>query len=256
MTLPPVAGQPGAPRPRRSARSTWTFAARADRQDRRAGARHARRRRAIRARHRRRLRRGAARPARPLQDPRQGRVELDVVEAERRPTPPRERAERDRGRMAARWAHEIVRGRDDPAGHRADTAMAVNFTKGCYPGQELVERMDSRAAEAPRSLAPARRAGGRVRPAIRSSTPAATRSACSRPSVRHPGARLGEASSRTSASRQFCTRDAVSAAACAPLGIGVGVQRGQLRRVIERVGDARPVVARRAVGGVAAACTQ
>jgi folate-binding protein YgfZ len=30
--------------------------------------------------------------------------------------------------------------------------IAVSFTKGCYPGQELVERMDSRAAEAPRSL--------------------------------------------------------------------------------------------------------
>lgn len=32
------------------------------------------------------------------------------------------------------------------------TAEAVSFTKGCYPGQELVERMDSRGAEAPRSL--------------------------------------------------------------------------------------------------------
>ena len=31
-------------------------------------------------------------------------------------------------------------------------AIAVNFTKGCYPGQELVERMDSRGAEAPRTL--------------------------------------------------------------------------------------------------------
>jgi folate-binding protein YgfZ len=30
--------------------------------------------------------------------------------------------------------------------------VAVSFTKGCYPGQELVERMDSRAAEAPRTL--------------------------------------------------------------------------------------------------------
>jgi hypothetical protein len=30
--------------------------------------------------------------------------------------------------------------------------QAVSFTKGCYPGQELVERMDSRAAEAPRHL--------------------------------------------------------------------------------------------------------
>ena len=29
---------------------------------------------------------------------------------------------------------------------------AVSFTKGCYPGQELVERMDSRAAEAPFAL--------------------------------------------------------------------------------------------------------
>lgn len=29
-------------------------------------------------------------------------------------------------------------------------AAAVNFTKGCYPGQELVERMDSRGSTAPR----------------------------------------------------------------------------------------------------------
>lgn len=30
--------------------------------------------------------------------------------------------------------------------------VAVNFQKGCYPGQELVERMDSRGADAPRAL--------------------------------------------------------------------------------------------------------
>ena len=30
--------------------------------------------------------------------------------------------------------------------------LAVNFQKGCYPGQELVERMDTRGADAPRSL--------------------------------------------------------------------------------------------------------
>ena len=30
--------------------------------------------------------------------------------------------------------------------------LAVSFTKGCYPGQELVERMDSRGATAPRLL--------------------------------------------------------------------------------------------------------
>jgi hypothetical protein len=31
-------------------------------------------------------------------------------------------------------------------------SVAISFTKGCYPGQELVERMDSRGASAPRSL--------------------------------------------------------------------------------------------------------
>lgn len=32
------------------------------------------------------------------------------------------------------------------------TQRAVSFTKGCYPGQELVERMDSRGSSAPRAL--------------------------------------------------------------------------------------------------------
>ena len=32
------------------------------------------------------------------------------------------------------------------------TDVAVSFIKGCYPGQELVERMDSRGTAAPRSL--------------------------------------------------------------------------------------------------------
>ena len=32
------------------------------------------------------------------------------------------------------------------------TDCAVSFTKGCYPGQELVERMDSRGAVAPQQL--------------------------------------------------------------------------------------------------------
>ncbi len=31
-------------------------------------------------------------------------------------------------------------------------AESVNFTKGCYPGQELVERMDSRGSQAPRFI--------------------------------------------------------------------------------------------------------
>lgn len=38
-------------------------------------------------------------------------------------------------------------------------ALAVNFTKGCYPGQELVERMDSRGSSAPRFVRRLRGAG-------------------------------------------------------------------------------------------------
>ena len=40
------------------------------------------------------------------------------------------------------------------------TDVAVSFTKGCYPGQELVERMDSRGTAAPRSLRLIRATGG------------------------------------------------------------------------------------------------
>jgi len=57
-------------------------------------------------------------------------------------------------RIAAGWpalGHEIVPGATIPAALGV-SRIAVSFTKGCYPGQELVERMDSRAAEAPRSL--------------------------------------------------------------------------------------------------------
>ncbi len=57
-------------------------------------------------------------------------------------------------RIAIGWPRmgaEIVAGDTIPAGTGL-TKLAVDFTKGCYPGQELVERMDSRAAEAPKSL--------------------------------------------------------------------------------------------------------
>lgn len=57
-------------------------------------------------------------------------------------------------RITAGWPKmgaEIVPGETIPAGTGL-SRLAVNFTKGCYPGQELVERMDSRAAEAPKSL--------------------------------------------------------------------------------------------------------
>jgi folate-binding protein YgfZ len=57
-------------------------------------------------------------------------------------------------RVAAGWPRmgaEIVPGETIP-GVTGVTDVAVSFTKGCYPGQELVERMDSRGAQAPRSL--------------------------------------------------------------------------------------------------------
>ena len=57
-------------------------------------------------------------------------------------------------RVDAGWpamGSEITPGETIPA-ETGVTGVAVNFTKGCYPGQELVERMDSRGASAPRSL--------------------------------------------------------------------------------------------------------
>ena len=50
-----------------------------------------------------------------------------------------------------RMGFEIVPGETIPA-VTGVVPVAVSFTKGCYPGQELVERMDSRGADAPRSL--------------------------------------------------------------------------------------------------------
>src|SRR5829696_6978765 len=75
------------------------------------------------------------------------------------PTPPldvEERARRDYelARIEGGWPAmgvEIVPGETIPA-ETGVTAVAVNYRKGCYPGQELVERMDSRGAQAPRTL--------------------------------------------------------------------------------------------------------
>ncbi len=57
-------------------------------------------------------------------------------------------------RIEAGWPRmgfEIVPGETIPA-VTGVVPLAVNFTKGCYPGQELVERMDSRGADAPKQL--------------------------------------------------------------------------------------------------------
>jgi len=60
----------------------------------------------------------------------------------------------DDKRIAAVWPKmgaEIVPGETIPA-ETGLTEVAVSYTKGCYPGQELVERMDSRGSTAPRHL--------------------------------------------------------------------------------------------------------
>ena len=66
----------------------------------------------------------------------------------------------ERERIEAGWPRmgaEIVVGETIPA-ETGLNAVAVNFKKGCYPGQELVERMDSRAAVgAPLAPPPRRR---------------------------------------------------------------------------------------------------
>lgn len=57
-------------------------------------------------------------------------------------------------RVAAGWpamGREIVPGEVIPA-ETGIVPVTVDFRKGCYPGQELVERMDSRGARPPREL--------------------------------------------------------------------------------------------------------
>ena len=85
-------------------------------------------------------------------------AEITVVPAvSASPSPAHETA-----RVAAGWPRmgfEIVPGETIPA-VTGVVPVAVSFTKGCYPGQELVERMDSRGADAPRSLRIVDVAGG------------------------------------------------------------------------------------------------
>lgn len=59
-----------------------------------------------------------------------------------------------RARVEAAWPAMGAEITDSsiPAEFPDVVARAVSFSKGCYPGQELVERMDSRAAQAPRHL--------------------------------------------------------------------------------------------------------
>jgi len=78
------------------------------------------------------------------------RVDVDLV-VERADDPGPDPAA---ARVAAGWPRlgaEIVPGETLVAGTGL-ARRAVSFTKGCYPGQELVERMESRGADAPRAL--------------------------------------------------------------------------------------------------------
>ena len=80
------------------------------------------------------------------------RVQADISVVPARSSAPSD--EHEIARVAAGWPRmgfEIVPGETIPA-VTGVVPVAVNFTKGCYPGQELVERMDSRGADAPMSL--------------------------------------------------------------------------------------------------------
>lgn len=60
----------------------------------------------------------------------------------------------DELRIRSGWpvmGREIIAGETLPAAIGV-VSLAVSFTKGCYPGQELVERMDSRGSTAPKNL--------------------------------------------------------------------------------------------------------
>jgi folate-binding protein YgfZ len=64
------------------------------------------------------------------------------------------REELEAARVADGWPAmgiEILPGETIPV-ETGVVPVAVDFRKGCYPGQELVERMDSRGATAPRAL--------------------------------------------------------------------------------------------------------
>jgi folate-binding protein YgfZ len=82
---------------------------------------------------------------------------VDLLGAELAPPPDAREvgaADLEAARVAAGWpamGREIRPGETIPA-ETGVIGVAVSFTKGCYPGQELVERMHARGAQPPRSL--------------------------------------------------------------------------------------------------------
>lgn len=81
---------------------------------------------------------------------------FDVIESSAQPVPGIRQgssAEFDESRVRAGWplmGQDLMP--DMIPGETGIIECAVSFTKGCYPGQELVERMDSRGSTAPRML--------------------------------------------------------------------------------------------------------
>jgi hypothetical protein len=81
-------------------------------------------------------------------------VEMSLHEGVQLSSSDLDAADVDAQRIAARWPKmgaEILPGETIPA-ETGVVEQAVSFTKGCYPGQELVERMDSRGSSAPRRV--------------------------------------------------------------------------------------------------------
>lgn len=82
------------------------------------------------------------------------KIRVDVGASLQLAALPQITADHEAQRVRAGWPRmgtEIISGDTIPA-ETGLIPIAVNFTKGCYPGQELVERMDARGASAPQSL--------------------------------------------------------------------------------------------------------
>jgi folate-binding protein YgfZ len=82
------------------------------------------------------------------------KIRVDVTTSLELAAQPEISADLETERVRAGWPRmgsEILPGDTIPA-ETGLIPIAVNFTKGCYPGQELVERMDARGATAPQSL--------------------------------------------------------------------------------------------------------
>jgi folate-binding protein YgfZ len=80
------------------------------------------------------------------------RVDADITMTSAERADPAD--DHEAARVAAGWPRmgfEMIPGETIPATTGVES-VAVSFTKGCYPGQELVERMNSRGADAPKSL--------------------------------------------------------------------------------------------------------